>query len=129
MADKRAYFKVDVGYFDNPKVADLVEDEPRAVLLHLRAIAYCAQHLTDGRFPMRLVMRMACASQYDLQCLIKQFMVHILNPVIAIFYIQITALRVGVLCMKMPAVMIHRAFPDHCADGSFHPTPFSCVSR
>jgi hypothetical protein len=70
MADKRAYFKVDVGYFDNPKLAALVEDDPRAVILHLRAIAYCAQHLTDGRFPMRLVMRLACASQSDLQCLI-----------------------------------------------------------
>lgn len=72
MADKRAYFKMDVGYFDNPKVADLVDDNPRAVLLHLRAIAYCAQHLTDGVFPMRLVMRLACGSHSDLQWLVDR---------------------------------------------------------
>jgi len=75
MADKRAYFKVDVGYFDNPKLADLVDDNPRAVLLHLRAIAYCAQHLTDGVFPMRLVMRLACGSHSDLQWLVDRGLV------------------------------------------------------
>ena len=77
--DKRAYFKTDIGYFDNPKLADLVEDHPRAVILHLRAIAYCAQHLTDGVFPMRLVMRMACASQSDLQCLLDRGLIRQLN--------------------------------------------------
>lgn len=79
MADKRAYFKVDVGYFDNPKIADLVDDNPRAVLLHLRAIAYCAQHLTDGVFPTRLVMRLACGSHSDLQCLVDRGLVMRLN--------------------------------------------------
>lgn len=68
MADIRAFFNVDVGYFDNPKLADLVEDRPRAVILHLRAIAYCAQHLTDGIFPVRLVARLACASLCDSHC-------------------------------------------------------------
>lgn len=77
--DKRAYFKVDVGYFDNPKITDLVEDNPRAVLLHLRAIAYCAQHLTDGVFPMRLVMRMACGSHGDMQCLTDRGLVNVLD--------------------------------------------------
>lgn len=74
--DKRAYYKTDVGYFDNPKIADLVEDNPRAVILHQRAIAYCAQHLTDGKFPVRLVMRMACASHSDLQCLLDRGLIH-----------------------------------------------------
>lgn len=55
--------------------------------------------------------------------------IHILNPIITIFNIQITALRVSILSMKLAAVMIHRAFSNHCADGSFHPTPFSGVSR
>lgn len=83
MADKRAFFNVDVGYFDNPKVADLVEDNPRAVILHLRAIAYCAQHLTDGIFPMRLVMRLACGSQCDLDLLVQCGLVRVLDDTAA----------------------------------------------
>ena len=77
--DKRAYFQTDVGYFDNPKLADLVEDHPRAVILHLRAIAYCAQHLTDGIFPMRLVMRLACASQCDFDLLVQCGLFYVLD--------------------------------------------------
>ena len=68
MADVRAYYKTDVGYFDNPKIAPLVEDHPRSVVLHQRAIAYCAQHLTDGQFPIRLVARLACASYCGSHC-------------------------------------------------------------
>ena len=83
MSDKRAYFHTDVGYFDNPKLADLVEDHPRAVILHLRAIAYCAQHLTDGKFPMRLVMRFACASQCDLDLLVQYGLINVLDDVSA----------------------------------------------
>lgn len=71
MADKRAYFHLDVGYLQNPKIAPLVETNPRAILLHLQAIAYSAQHLTDGRVPMRLAMHLACAEQCDLQCTIE----------------------------------------------------------
>lgn len=81
MTDKRAYFHTDVGYFDNPKLADLVEDQPRAVILHLRAIAYCAQHLTDGIFPMRLVMRLACGSQCDLDALVQCGLVRVVDDV------------------------------------------------
>lgn len=68
MADPRYYFKVDVGYFDNPKTEVLLEEQPRALIFHLRAIAYCRQHLTDGVFPIRLVVRMACASYCGSQC-------------------------------------------------------------
>jgi hypothetical protein len=68
----RQFAKLDLGYFDNPKVADFVEDHPHVPLLHLRAILYCRQHLTDGRFPVRLVARMAsasyCGSHCDSEC-------------------------------------------------------------
>lgn len=70
MADKRAYFKVDVGYLTNPKISALLDDEPRAVLLHLCCIAYSAQHLTDGKVPMHLAMRLACAEQCDIDLLL-----------------------------------------------------------
>ena len=68
MADPRYYAKLDVGYFDNPKTTDLLEERPRVLVLHLRAITYCRQHLTDGTFPLRLVVRLACASYCGSQC-------------------------------------------------------------
>lgn len=71
MTDKRAYFRVDVGYLSNPKVAYLVEDYPRAVLLHLQCIAYATQHATNGFVPMRLAMRQACAEQCDVDLLVQ----------------------------------------------------------
>lgn len=71
MADKRPYFKVDVGYFGNPKIGLLLDDHPRAILLHLTCIAYATQHATDGVVPMRLAMRQACAEQCDLEMLLQ----------------------------------------------------------
>lgn len=71
MADKRAYFKLDVGYLSNPKVSALLDEHPRAILLHLECIAYSAQHLTDGLVPMRMAMRLACAEQCDLDLLLR----------------------------------------------------------
>lgn len=68
MADPRYYFKVDVGYFDNPKTTHLLDEHPQAMIAHLRAIAYCRQHLTDGTFPIRQVMRLACADYCGSQC-------------------------------------------------------------
>lgn len=72
MADSRYFAKLDLGYFENPKVADLVEERPRVLILHLRAILYSREHLTDGRFPIRTVVRLAyashCGSQCDGQC-------------------------------------------------------------
>jgi hypothetical protein len=70
VADKRAFYVMDVGYFDNPKIAPLVEDHPRAVILHQVCIAYGAQHLTNGRVPMRLALLHACAEQCDLDLLV-----------------------------------------------------------
>lgn len=69
MADKRAYFKLDVGYLTNPKVAALALDHPRVVLLHMASIAYAAQHLTDGAFPVRLLLMLNGASDEDAQLL------------------------------------------------------------
>ena len=65
MADKRPFFKLDVGYFGNPKIQSLMDDRPRAILLHLECIAYSRQHLTDGLVPVRIAMRTVCASQED----------------------------------------------------------------
>src|SRR5690606_18286876 len=68
MADPRNFAKIDLGYFDNPKVSEFVDERPRVPLLHLRAILYCRQHLTDGSFPVRAVVRLACASHCGSQC-------------------------------------------------------------
>lgn len=72
MADKRAFFKVDVGYFMNPKVAAVLAESPTAVLLHLQATAYSAQHLTDGVAPLALIMRVIGATQDDAELLFKR---------------------------------------------------------
>lgn len=71
MADKRAYFTLDVGYLMNPKIAPLLDTQPRAVLLHIQCIAYSAQHLTDGVVPMLLAMRLACAEQCHMDALVR----------------------------------------------------------
>lgn len=71
MADRRYYAKIDVGYLDNPKIAPLVEAQPRSVLLHLWCITYSRQHGTDGVVPMRIAMRHACAEQCDLEVLLQ----------------------------------------------------------
>ena len=67
MADNRQFAKMDYGYFDNPKVGALVDDNLRAVAFHLRAILYCAQHRTDGVFPIKQVARLIGASYCDPQ--------------------------------------------------------------
>lgn len=72
MADPRFFAKLDLGYFENPKISDFIDDDPRVPILHLRAILYCRQHLTDGVFPIRQVARLAsasyCGGQCDPQC-------------------------------------------------------------
>ncbi len=57
MADSREFFKMDVGYFDNPKVQSIIDSNPQAVLLHMRCIAYARQHRTDGLVPLRVALR------------------------------------------------------------------------
>lgn len=65
MADKRAYFKLDVGYLTNPKVSAVLDASATAVILHMGSIAYAAQHLTDGVVPMALVRRLTGAERTD----------------------------------------------------------------
>lgn len=65
MADKRAYFKLDVGYMSNPKVLTVLDESPTAVLLHVASIGYAAQHLTDGVVPVKALLRMTGATQED----------------------------------------------------------------
>lgn len=68
MADARQFAKLDLGYFDNPKVADYIDEHPHVPILHLRAILYCRQHLTNGKFPIRLVTRMVSATYCGSEC-------------------------------------------------------------
>lgn len=68
MADARQFAKLDLGYFDNPKVAPFLDEHPYVPILHMRATLYSRQHLTDGKFPIRLVARMVSASYCGSQC-------------------------------------------------------------
>lgn len=65
MADKRAYARLDVGYLTNPKIAGIAATSPTAVLLHIGSICYAAQHLTDGRVPVALILRLTGATAED----------------------------------------------------------------
>ncbi|MCZ3387069.1 MAG: hypothetical protein LH630_08935 [Actinomycetia bacterium] len=70
MADKRAYFKLDVGYLTNPKVAQVMDESATAIVLHVGSIAYSAQHLTDGEVPVRLLLRLTGATKNDADLLL-----------------------------------------------------------
>lgn len=71
MTDKRAYFKVDVGYFTNPKIANLSIERPPAVILHLASVGYSAQHLTDGIVPELLLLRLTGTTTDDADVLVE----------------------------------------------------------
>lgn len=68
MPDSRIFFKIDVGYFRNPKIMTLLDECPDAVLLHLSAIAYAREHLTDGVVQMRRVMADVLVDPCGSQC-------------------------------------------------------------
>lgn len=70
MADKRAYFKMDVGYMSNPKVLGVLDESSSAILLHIASIAYATQHLTDGVVPVKALLRMTGASEADAELLV-----------------------------------------------------------
>lgn len=55
--DSRAWASLDVGYFDNPKVVDALDASSTAVCMHIASILYCAQHLTDGHAPVKMLQR------------------------------------------------------------------------
>lgn len=44
-----AWAKFDDSFYDHPKVMQVLEEEPMAMVLFVRAATYCARHLTDGR--------------------------------------------------------------------------------
>ena len=46
-----AWARIDDGFVDHPKVLRIWDRCPAAIGLHVRAIAYCSKHLTDGRIP------------------------------------------------------------------------------
>lgn len=71
MADKRAYFKLDVGYLTNPKIAAVATERPTAVILHIGSIGYAAQHLTDGIVPVALLLRLTGLEQADADLLVS----------------------------------------------------------
>ena len=57
------------------------------------------------------------------QGLVKEFMVHRLDILLAVCYIQMGAFRVGILSVKLPAVVVHRPMPHHGANRPFQSIP------
>jgi hypothetical protein len=43
-----AWAKFDDSFYDHPKIMQVLEEEPMAMVLFVRAATYCARHLTDG---------------------------------------------------------------------------------
>lgn len=76
MADKRAYAKLDIGYFDNPKLIDLLDDYPAAALMHIASVLYCAQHLTDGIVAPKAMQRKTGGSDAEAAALIDSGLWH-----------------------------------------------------
>lgn len=50
-----AWARIDDGFYDHPKVVKLAAICPAAGFLHVRAIAYCSKHLTDGLIHKEMV--------------------------------------------------------------------------
>lgn len=67
MTDRRAFFKVDVAYLRNPKIAPLIARHPKAVLFHLACIAYSAENLTDGIVPLKLIQGEVGCTNRDIE--------------------------------------------------------------
>ena len=59
----------------------------------------------------------------SLQSLVKEFMVHRLDILMAVCYIQVGTLWIGILGVKLPAVVINRASPHHDAYRPFQINP------
>ena len=50
-----AWARIDDGFVDHPKILRIWNKCPGALALHVRAIAYCSKHLTDGYIPSAAV--------------------------------------------------------------------------
>ena len=57
------------------------------------------------------------------QSLVKEFMVHRLDILLAVGYIQVGAFRVSVLGVEFSTVMVHRSLAHHGADCPFQINP------
>lgn len=76
MADKRAFAKFDVGYLDNPKMLDVLDESCNAILMHFASVLYCAQHLTDGIVASKAMQRKAGGSDADARILLDAGLWH-----------------------------------------------------
>jgi hypothetical protein len=70
VADKREFVRLDVGYLDNPKIADALDASPLAVLAHVASMTHCRQHRTDGVFVVRRILRKVGAEAADARLLL-----------------------------------------------------------
>lgn len=77
MADKRAFAQFDVGYLDNPKIMEVFDESPLAILMHFSSILYCAQHLTDGVITARPMQRKVGGTDQDADLLIESGLWHL----------------------------------------------------
>lgn len=54
-----AWARLDDSFYDHPKVLTIWHRRPDALGLHMRAIAYCARHETDGHISALAVMALS----------------------------------------------------------------------
>lgn len=76
MADKRAFAKFDVGYLDNPKMADVLDSSLHAICMHFASVLHCSQHLTDGLVAPKAMQRKVGGSEADIQLLLTAGLWH-----------------------------------------------------
>jgi hypothetical protein len=70
VTDRREFIRLDVGYFDNPKVGEALDVSHAAVVLHIESMMYARRHRTDGVVPAKRVMRKVGATEDDAQTLL-----------------------------------------------------------
>ena len=76
MADKRAFAKFDVGYLDNPKMADVLDSSLHAICMHFASVLHCSQHLTDGLVAPKAMQRKVGGTETDIQILLDAGLWH-----------------------------------------------------
>lgn len=50
-----AWAKFDDSFYDHPKIMKVLEECPMAMVLHVRAVTYCARHSTDGQIRKNVI--------------------------------------------------------------------------
>lgn len=79
VSDRREFIRLDVGYFDNPKVGEALDVSHAAVVLHIESMMYARRHRTDGIVPAKRVMRKVGATEGDAQTLLDAGLWHQLD--------------------------------------------------